>query len=361
MNAMLVYTASSCGVRASGIRLTAPTVPWMVSSSVRPVKTRMVTCFSWAVSVPQDGMSLDTGTFSGSQKLPVSRSHTSASFSSDTRFQLIADTRSISLIFSVTMSSLRSLCVLENPAGYRGRTGSQHAGDAVLHLGPLEGHLTQPDVVQRLDPLAPRVDLRLVQVPGGGGVLEEQRQRQALVHVLGGRGIGVDDLLVPDLVRILVVLEVVVAQVRRRIVDATDLAFLADLDLRRHRVDRRGGVVDVRDRPGGWYRLQVLVVDAVPLHGRLQLAPVVLRRDVHARVGEQPPDPLRLRLPHPIGVLVEVLARGVLGLREALEVRAPLDRDLVRRPDGVVHDGVEVHVREVDALVGAVVDPLPGA
>jgi len=32
------------------------------------------------VSVFQDGMSLDTGTFSGNQKLPVNRSHTSASF-----------------------------------------------------------------------------------------------------------------------------------------------------------------------------------------------------------------------------------------------------------------------------------------
>ena len=98
MNAMLVYTASSCGVSTSGIRLTAPTVPWMVSSSVRPVNTRIVNCFSCAVSVFQDGMSLDTGTFSGNQKLPVSRSHTSASFSSCRRFQLIAETRSISLI-----------------------------------------------------------------------------------------------------------------------------------------------------------------------------------------------------------------------------------------------------------------------
>ena len=87
---------------ASGIRLTAPTVPWMVSSSVSPVKTRIVSCFSLAVSVPQDGMSLDTGTFSGNQKLPVSRSQTSASFSSCSRFQLIAETRSISFNLSLT-------------------------------------------------------------------------------------------------------------------------------------------------------------------------------------------------------------------------------------------------------------------
>ncbi|EPQ79256.1 hypothetical protein MMEU_5253 [Mycobacterium marinum str. Europe] len=66
----------------------------------------MVSCFSPAVSVPQEGMSLDTGTFSGSQKLPVNRSQTSASFSSWTRFQLIAETRSISFAFPVTGTPL---------------------------------------------------------------------------------------------------------------------------------------------------------------------------------------------------------------------------------------------------------------
>ncbi len=70
----------------------------MVSSSVRPVNTRIVSCFSYSVSVFHDGMSLDTGTFSGNQKLPVRRSHTSASFSSGTRFQLIAETRLTSLM-----------------------------------------------------------------------------------------------------------------------------------------------------------------------------------------------------------------------------------------------------------------------
>src|SRR5581483_10848201 len=51
-------------------------------------------------------MSLETGTFSGSQKLPVSRSQTSASFSSCSRFQLIAETRSISLMASLTRTPL---------------------------------------------------------------------------------------------------------------------------------------------------------------------------------------------------------------------------------------------------------------
>src|SRR4029077_3935493 len=64
-------------------------------------------CFSWAVSVFHDGMSLDTGTFSGNQKLPVNRSHTSASFSSCRRFQLIAETRSTSFIPSDTGTPFR--------------------------------------------------------------------------------------------------------------------------------------------------------------------------------------------------------------------------------------------------------------
>ena len=88
MKAMLVSTASSCMVVASGISETAPTVPWMVSSIVRPVNTRIVAFFSASLSVAQLWMSFETGTFSGSQKLAVSRSHTSRSRSSGTSFQL---------------------------------------------------------------------------------------------------------------------------------------------------------------------------------------------------------------------------------------------------------------------------------
>ena len=92
MKAMLVSTASSWGVRASGMRETAPTVPWIVSRRVRPVKTRVVMFFSASLRVAQDCTSLDSGTFSGSQKLPVRRSQTSRSFSSWTLFQLIPST-----------------------------------------------------------------------------------------------------------------------------------------------------------------------------------------------------------------------------------------------------------------------------
>src|SRR3954452_9528457 len=308
MNAMLVYTASSCGVIASGMSETAPTVPWMVSSSVRPVKTRMVSVFSCSVSVAHDCTSLDTGTFSGSQKLPTRRSQTSASLSSSRRFQLIAETRLTSLSFSLigVLPSVRS-------------ARSEHARDAALDLGPLQRELAEADVVDRLDALAPGVDLRLVQVTRGGGVLEEQGEREALVDVLRGLGVGVDDLLVADLVRVLVVLQVVVGHERRRVVDAPDLALLADLDLRRDRVDRAGRVVDVRDRARRRDGLEVLVVDPVLLDQLRELGPVLLRRDVHAGLGEQRLDPCGTRLPGLLDVLLEVLTGGVLRVREALE------------------------------------------
>src|SRR5690606_8964613 len=122
----------------------------------RPVKTRMVSCCSCGVSVAQDCTSLDSGTFSGSQKLPVSRFHTSRSFSSWMRFQLIAWTAVSSLTPSVMVGlffwigfrfdSLRSLS---------GRW-SEHAADAALDLGAFEGELAQPDVVDGLDALLPR-------------------------------------------------------------------------------------------------------------------------------------------------------------------------------------------------------------
>ncbi|CNU27189.1 Uncharacterised protein [Salmonella enterica subsp. enterica serovar Bovismorbificans] len=63
---------------------------WIVSSSVSPVNTRMVSCCSAALSVCQAGISFDNGTFSGSQKLLVRRFHTSRSLSSWILFQLMA-------------------------------------------------------------------------------------------------------------------------------------------------------------------------------------------------------------------------------------------------------------------------------
>ena len=53
-----------------------------------------------------------------------------------------------------------------------------------MDFGSFQGLLTDTDVVEGFDALAPGVDLRLVEVAGGGGVREEQGQRQSLIHVL---------------------------------------------------------------------------------------------------------------------------------------------------------------------------------
>src|SRR5699024_11369012 len=87
-----------------------------------------------------------------------------------------------------------------------------------LPICALQRELPEPDVVDGLDALAPGVDLRLVDVTSRRRVHEEQSQRQPLIHVLRGLGVGVDDLLVADLVGILLVLEVVVVHERRRVV-----------------------------------------------------------------------------------------------------------------------------------------------
>lgn len=83
----------------------APTVLWIVSSMVSPAKTRVVMVCSSAVSVRHEERSLLSGTFSGSQKLLVRRSQTSASMSSVTRFQLIAGTpRRAGVVVMVVLS-----------------------------------------------------------------------------------------------------------------------------------------------------------------------------------------------------------------------------------------------------------------
>ncbi|MCY1238814.1 hypothetical protein D9M72_515720 [compost metagenome] len=76
-------------------------------------------------------------------------------------------------------------------------------------------------------------------------------------------------------------------------------------------------------------------------------------------VLEQLRDLLGLRHPLLVRVLVEELARGVLGLLEAAEGLAGLDGQLIGGADRVVHHRVEVDVGEVQALFGTVVDPLP--
>ncbi len=134
MKAMFVSTASSCGVTASGMSEIAPTVPWIVSSRVSPVKTRIVSVFSSSVSVAHEGTSLLSGTFSGDQKLPVRRSQTSSSTGSTTRFQLMASTCEARVRFSTEVFSLLSSSVQR---GVSGRSASQHARDATVDLGAL--------------------------------------------------------------------------------------------------------------------------------------------------------------------------------------------------------------------------------
>ena len=72
-----------------------------------------------------------------------------------------------------------------------------------LHPGTFERALAYPDVVDGLDSLAPGVDSRPVNVAGGGGVREKQGATAALVYPVGADGVGVDQLLVAQLVRVL--------------------------------------------------------------------------------------------------------------------------------------------------------------
>src|ERR1700727_1796838 len=141
----------------------------MVSSSVRPVNTRMVSCFSCAVSVFQDGMSLDTGTFSGNQKLPVNRSHTSASFSSCRRFQLIAETRSISFIPSDTRTP------------FRRRSRFAESANPTLPLGCDNGR-NRDILCWRVAPEAEEFVVRCPEPAGGHPVLPCHPAPQRAVH-----------------------------------------------------------------------------------------------------------------------------------------------------------------------------------
>src|SRR5699024_11208846 len=107
--------------------------------------------------------------------------------------------------------------------------------------------LLHPDVVDRLDPLAPRVDPCPVNIAGGGGVREEKGAGAALVYPVGGHGVGVDQFLVAELVRVLVQAHVVLGHVWCWVVHAPGAALLPDLDRCDHGVNTRCAVVDVAD------------------------------------------------------------------------------------------------------------------
>src|ERR1700712_5299553 len=147
---------------ASGMRLMAPTVPWIVSRRVSPVNTRIVSCCSAGVSVFHDWTSFDSGIFSGSQKLLTRRFQTSASLSSWMRFQLIAWTAWMSGMLlpvawtgsvTVIVRILNSRVSGPKKSGWgehglrRGGGGaamnSEHAADAAVDLSALERQLTE--------------------------------------------------------------------------------------------------------------------------------------------------------------------------------------------------------------------------
>src|SRR5699024_8364413 len=140
MNAMLVYTASSWGVAACGISDTAPTVPCRVSRTVSPVNTFSVASFSCSVMLRQVLASLDTGIFSGNQKLEVRRSQMSESVGSGWVFQLIPS-RGSSLCIAFTGVLIikypsHQLFAVEIRGGFVGL--GFHVGDIGTGPGPAE-------------------------------------------------------------------------------------------------------------------------------------------------------------------------------------------------------------------------------
>ena len=111
-------------------------------------------------------------------------------------------------------------------------------------------------------------------------------------------------------------------------------------------MNRRSRVVDVRNRAGRRYCLQVAVVHTVFLNQGLELAPIVLRRNVV--VCEQFTNSLRFGSPLLVDVLVEERTVCVIRVLEVVEALASFTGDLHRSANRMVDHGVEVDVREVE-------------
>src|SRR5699024_12135236 len=116
----------------------------------------------------------------------------------------------------------------------------------------VQGQLTQANVVNGFNALTPCVNTRPVKIAGGCSVLHEQCERLGLVDPLLTYCISVNDSLRPNLVSILIQVQVIRAHVRRWVIDAPNLALFADLNLVHNRVDGRSGVVDVANRARRW-------------------------------------------------------------------------------------------------------------
>src|SRR5699024_9114635 len=117
-----------------------------------------------------------------------------------------------------------------------------HAGSPLPYpgfrnAGAIQSQLTQANVVNRFNALTPCVNTRLIKISGGCSVLHEERERLGLVDPLLTYCISVNDSLRPNLVSVLIQVQIVRAHVRCRVVDAPNLALLTDLNLVHNRVD----------------------------------------------------------------------------------------------------------------------------
>ena len=174
--------------------------------------------------------------------------------------------------------------------------------------------------------------------------------------MLGSDRVGVDNGLIANLVCVLVVLQVVVSHIGGRVVDAPNLAFLTDLYLGHDRVDRGGGVVDVRNRAGGRHRLQVTVVQAVLTHLLGQLSPIFTAGHVHTRSGKQFLYTLSGGHKILVQVLFKELAGGVLRFFETNKTLIALAGQLAGGLEGLKQHAGEVNIGEVQGFLAAVVD-----
>src|SRR5699024_10096007 len=108
------------------------------------------------------------------------------------------------------------------------------------YAGAIQSQLTQANVVNGFNALTPCVNTSPVKIAGGCSVLHEKRERLGLVDPLLIYCISVNDSLRPNLVSILIQVQVIRAHVRRWIVDASNLALLTDLNFIHNRVNGRG-------------------------------------------------------------------------------------------------------------------------
>src|SRR5699024_5275348 len=111
--------------------------------------------------------------------------------------------------------------------------------------GSVQSHLAKSNVVHGADSLTPRIDTRSVKVTGSCSIVKEKRERLALIYPFLTYRIRVNHTLRPNLISILIQVQVIAAHVWRGVVDAPNLTLLTCLHLVHNRVNGRGRVVDV--------------------------------------------------------------------------------------------------------------------